>query len=224
MKELSIFIDESGDWGEYEKHCPYYIVTMVMHDQSKDIEKEVRHLEEHLRYIGCENQCIHAGPIIRGEHQYKYYEPETRRNLLKDMMYFIRHVDINVDSVYFEKRKVSDNIEATGKLAKNLSKYIRDHYDFFNAYDVIKVYYDKGQIELNVILATVFNTLLDNVEFKKVHPEDYRLFQVADLACTLKLIELKKENYSLSRSEIHFFEDERTLIKNYLKPLRKLNL
>lgn len=30
MKELSIFIDESGDWGEYEKHCPYYIVTMVM--------------------------------------------------------------------------------------------------------------------------------------------------------------------------------------------------
>lgn len=49
MKELSIFIDESGDWGEYEKHCPYYIVTMVMHDQSKDIEKEVRHLEEHSR-------------------------------------------------------------------------------------------------------------------------------------------------------------------------------
>lgn len=224
MKELSIFIDESGDWGEYEKHCPYYIVTMVMHDQSKDIEKEIRHLEEHLRFIGCENHCIHAGPIIRGEHQYRYYEPEMRRNLLKDMMYFIRQVDINVDSVYFEKRKVSDNIEATGKLAKNLSKYIREHYDFFNAYDVIKVYYDKGQIELNVILATVFNTLLDNVEFKKVHPEDYRLFQVADLACTLKLIELKKENYSLSSSEIHFFEDERTLIKNYLKPLRKLNL
>lgn len=22
MKELSIFIDESGDWGEYEKHSP----------------------------------------------------------------------------------------------------------------------------------------------------------------------------------------------------------
>ena len=43
---------------------------------------------------------------------------------------------------------------------------------------MIKVYYDKGQIELNVILSTVFNTLFDNVEFKKVHPEDYRLFQV----------------------------------------------
>ena len=65
-----------------------------------------------MRYIGCENQCIHAGSIIRGEHQYKYYEPEMRRNLLKDMMYFIRQVYINVDSVYFEKRKVGDNIEA----------------------------------------------------------------------------------------------------------------
>lgn len=131
---------------------PMQFLYLIIHDQSKDIEKEIRHLEEHLRYIGCENQCIHAGPIIRGEHQYKYYELEMRRNLLKDMMYFIRHVDINVDSVYFEKRKVGDNIEATGTLAKKLSKYIREHFDYFSSYDAIKIYYDKGQIELNVIL------------------------------------------------------------------------
>lgn len=29
MKELSIFIDESGDFGEYDYHSPWYIVTMV---------------------------------------------------------------------------------------------------------------------------------------------------------------------------------------------------
>ena len=39
MKELSIFIDESGDFGEYNKISPYYIVTMVFHDQDKDIKK-----------------------------------------------------------------------------------------------------------------------------------------------------------------------------------------
>lgn len=26
MKELSIFIDESGDFGEYDYHSPWYIV------------------------------------------------------------------------------------------------------------------------------------------------------------------------------------------------------
>ena len=28
MKELSVFIDESGDFGEYNKISPYYIVTI----------------------------------------------------------------------------------------------------------------------------------------------------------------------------------------------------
>lgn len=27
MKELSIFIDESGDFGEYDYHSPWYIVS-----------------------------------------------------------------------------------------------------------------------------------------------------------------------------------------------------
>ena len=50
MRELSIFVDESGDFGEYEKHSPYYIVSMVFHDQAgkillnrykeKDFEKQ----------------------------------------------------------------------------------------------------------------------------------------------------------------------------------------
>lgn len=35
MREISVFVDESGDFGEYEKHSPYYIVTMVFHDQSE---------------------------------------------------------------------------------------------------------------------------------------------------------------------------------------------
>ena len=32
LKELSIFIDESGDFGEYCFHSPYYIITMVFHN------------------------------------------------------------------------------------------------------------------------------------------------------------------------------------------------
>ncbi len=37
-KILSIFIDESGDFGAYELHCPYYLVSMVMHDQRIEIK------------------------------------------------------------------------------------------------------------------------------------------------------------------------------------------
>ena len=38
MKELSIFVDESGDFGPVAKHSPYYAVTMVFHDQDEAIE------------------------------------------------------------------------------------------------------------------------------------------------------------------------------------------
>ena len=34
MKKLSIFIDESGDFGEYKFHSPYYIMSLVMHKQN----------------------------------------------------------------------------------------------------------------------------------------------------------------------------------------------
>jgi len=51
MRELSLFIDESGDFGPYEPHSPYYILGFVFHDQANDISK-------HLDYI---HQALIAG-------------------------------------------------------------------------------------------------------------------------------------------------------------------
>jgi len=41
IKELSVFIDESGDFGIFESHSPFYIVTLVFHDQSIDITANI---------------------------------------------------------------------------------------------------------------------------------------------------------------------------------------
>lgn len=48
MKELSVFIDESGDFGEYSPHSPYYIITMVFHNQDASINEALAHLEQEL--------------------------------------------------------------------------------------------------------------------------------------------------------------------------------
>ncbi|WP_165062575.1 hypothetical protein [Adlercreutzia sp. ZJ154] len=47
MADLSVFIDESGDFGVYEKHAPYYLITLVLHDQSKSISEQVAYLKQH---------------------------------------------------------------------------------------------------------------------------------------------------------------------------------
>ena len=49
MQELSIFIDESGDFGEVKERPSYYLVTMVFHDQTIDLSKEIEVLEESIR-------------------------------------------------------------------------------------------------------------------------------------------------------------------------------
>ena len=132
MKELSIFIDESGDFGEYSHLAPYYIVTLVLHDQSSDITGQLQLLEESLSEIGYSKHCIHAGPIIRRENEYELVDITVRQKILRRLMAFIRHIDISYTTIYIEKKHIEDSIEAAGKLSKLLSRFIRDHYnDFF---------------------------------------------------------------------------------------------
>ena len=92
---------------------------------------------------------------------------------------------------------------------------------FFFDFDKVVLYYDDGQTELTNILVSVFNSLLSNVDVRKVLPIDYKLFQVADLICTLKLLNLKRENNLLSNSEMMFFKSSRDINKNYIKPILK---
>ena len=74
MIELSCFVDESGDFGKYEKHSPYYLLTLVFHEQNKSIDlKDFKILDKNLqKYFPEEgNTKVHAGPIIRREFEFK---------------------------------------------------------------------------------------------------------------------------------------------------------
>lgn len=221
MKELSIFVDESGDFGEFDPRAPFYILSLVIHDQRISISDDLSLLESEMRNIGWPNHCVHAGPIIRAEHEYKEISLYERQQIIRRLMTFTRKLEIRYKALFVEKRKGTDEIAITGMLSKQLADFIRQNESFFNGYDIVKVYYDNGQTEVTKILVSVFTTLLSNVVFIKVIPSEYRLFQVADLICTLKLTELKLDKKTLSKSEQYFFQDERTFRKNYLKPLVK---
>lgn len=222
MNELSIFIDESGDFGDYDYHSPYYIISMVYHDQSKDISKPLHSLANQLSSIGYEpDHCVHTGPIIRRENEYEYETIDTRRKIFNYMVTFIKHIDVRFKCFYIEKKHIADSVEAVGKLSKQIANFIRDHYQEFLSYGTVKIYYDNGQAEVSKLLSTVFNALLPSVLIKRVIPSDYRLFQVADFICTMELVNLKLQAGALSHSELEFFGTVRDLKKNYLKVLKK---
>ena len=123
MRELSIFTDESRDFGEYSPHSPYYIITMVFHNQDIDIQENIHRLDMELSYLELDNLCIHTGPIIRKEESYKNMDIVERRRIFNKMMAFIRSIDLQYKSFSIEKKHIQDSVEATGRLSKQISLF-----------------------------------------------------------------------------------------------------
>ena len=103
MRELSIFIDESGDFGEYDYHSPWYIVTMVFHNQENSIQEPLEYLEKELSLLGLKNHCVHTGPIIRKEEDYSAMSYLERRKIFNKMVVFLRQSGIKYKSLHIEK-------------------------------------------------------------------------------------------------------------------------
>ena len=220
-KILSIFIDESGDFGAYESHCPYYLVSMVMHDQRIEIKDNLICLDEHLQRLGYPNHALHTGPLIRREAVYANDTVESRKKLFNSLFHFTRQLNFRYICVSIRKSECRDEIDMASHLSRAISEELRRNKEYLESFDKVIIYYDNGQIELTKILTSIFNSLFFNVEFRKVQPVNYRLFQVADLICTLELLSIKERNPLLTKSEEMFFGSVKELKKSYLKPLQK---
>lgn len=219
-KTLSIFIDESGDFGTYESHSPFYLVSMIFHDQGIDIQENIRVLDQHLSNLGYKQHTIHTGPIIRRESVYSNDLREERKKLFNALFNFSRRLNIQYACALIKKIECEDIVAMTAKLSRSIADILTRNQDYLRSFDQIIVYYDNGQVELTKILTSVINALFTHVEFRKVKPADYKLFQVADLVCTMELLSQKIEDNLLSQSENEFFSSGRDFKKNYLKSLR----
>ena len=219
MKELSVFVDESGDFGRYQHHSPFYIVTLVFHDQSVDVSTNINRLNDSIRLAGLSNTPIHTGPLIRKENEYRNLSLPERKRIFNFLYNFVRTTDIAYHSVVVEKKSLVEEIDLHIQITKHLSLLLKEYIERFSRYGRTVIYYDYGQMELTKILVSVFNSVLSNVEFKKVVPANYKLFQAADMLCTIELLSAKAERKMLSKSDLLFFESEKNLYKSYLRAI-----
>ena len=217
MRELSIFVDESGDFGPYAKHSPYYVLTMVFHNQESDISHQIKILNDALKIRGYENIAVHTEPLIRREVPYQNVGPDERRALFSKLYYFVLHSDILFKSFIYEKRQFSGDMKLEARMAKEFSFLLRDHLEYFQSFDKVIIYYDNGQREITKTLNAVLATELTNYEMRRVSPVDYRLFQAADLLCTLAILRKRYESNRLTRSDILLFHSKSDLRKDFLK-------
>jgi len=221
MSELSIFIDESGDFGAYEHHAPFYIVTLVFHNQSSDISGNINHLNQKIRNYSLPDYTIHTAPLIRREDEFFDLKIVDRKRIFNAIYNFARTSDISYHSILVEKKHCVEDVDLVIKLTKLLSSFLKENIGSFIQYNRIICYYDYGQRELSHILVSVFNSVLSHVEFKKASPAKYKLSQAADLFCTMELLSAKAERKILTKSELKFFTSARSLAKSYLIALKE---
>jgi hypothetical protein len=215
---LSIFVDESGDFSDDHG---YYILSIVFHEQQNSIQYYIDWLTSTLRTNGLDNQhAIQTGPAIRGENEYRDTPMPARRKEFGLLHNFARRLPITFQTFQYEKRQYdTDRLKLKGALSRDLGRFLMENTSYLLAFDKVIVYYDNGQAEITDILNTILNAYFFNVDFRKVLPAQYRLFQVADLCCTLQLLRIKDEKGILSRSDLLFFGNARSLRKDYLNKL-----
>lgn len=171
MSELGIFIDESGVFEinnlKNDNLKDFYIVSFLFHDKSDEIDIPLKDFETKLRECGFDFYSpIHTMPLIRQQKPYLELDGNNRRKLFYILFHFMRKLNIK------HKTFVCDKSYCTTKqtIKQNLESYIRQmiitNFDYFNKFDEIVIYYDKGQNYLTKILNNTFSKNLSNYRFK----------------------------------------------------------
>ena len=215
-KILSIFCDESGDVGPYSEHSPYYLVSLVFHDQSNDLSKKIEKLDNAIKNYGYENQLIHTGPLIRRERPYKDLLPDERKTLFTKLYYFMLKSNVQYKTFIYNKLNFNNLYKLESQIAKDISSFIFSN-SSFKKFNKQILYYDYGQQSITRTMNIVMSMCFDNHETRKINPNDYKLFQVADLVCTLELINKKIQTNNLTKSEQYIFHSKSDFKKDFYK-------
>ena len=213
-------MDESGNFGMNAKHSPYYLVSFVFHDQQHDISEKVSHMERFLSELGFPNHCVHTEPIIRNEAVYKDLTLDERMKIFNCLCRFARRAPVSHKTFVFKKTEADSKFQMLSRMSREIAAFINSHLAFFKSFDSVKIYYDNGQAEITSLITTVMAPLIHDLTVKNITPNNYRLFQVADLFCTLMLTQ-EKYMYKgkFSRSELCIFSNYHNFKKNYFSIL-----
>jgi len=220
-KEISVFVDESGSFAPDEESSRFYLICFVLHDQDADITPWVNHLEGWFAESGIDRcHCVHVGPLIRREGVYREMPRERRQAIFRKMVAFIRKADITYHCFLMDKHFATGDTAVHDTLLQSINRFLVGQAELLNSYDSIKVYYDNGQSQVKGVLEEAFSMFSSVVDFiPEVKPDNYRLFQAADLLCSIELVAAKLAVSGMSESERRFFGSERDFKRNILKTI-----
>ncbi|WP_304427303.1 DUF3800 domain-containing protein [uncultured Adlercreutzia sp.] len=224
MGDLSVFIDESGDMDAPSK---YYILSLVFHNQQRSIDEYLRPYLASLASRGLRDIPFHMNPLMRGNEEYRGMSLSDRKALFHGFRIFVEHLDFQYASFAYRKSELRNDASVAGRrIKRDLSRFLADRIEAFQAYASVKVYYDNGQsLIANAIHGALEGSLGKRaVVYRDAPAREFRLSQAADFVCGVELAALKYEGKEPSATDRTFFGGSQSFKKNVLKGLRRKRL
>lgn len=220
MAELSIFIDESG---MQEGKTKFYLVTLVAHDQSKDISGIVADYERSLAEKGLPNIPFHASPLMRAHDAYSHMDVITRKRLMASFRVFVQNLPVSYRTFVYKSKEFGDAERLQALIKKDLVAFLVDNLSFFQSFDKVKIYYDEGQRAVKNALRGAFSFVLSKeaLVFREPDYRSFRLVQVADYLCEIERAAVKYETHEETGTDERFYGGSNAFKKNFLKQARR---
>lgn len=195
---------------------------MVFHNQDDDISKEISVLNEKLGNIGWNESFIHTMPLIRQDDPYTTFLREERIKIFTTFAAFVSALPITYKTFFITKTFYQNESQMEEAFVHQISSFIEDRLEYFQYFDRIVIYYDRGQKIISRILRNTFGNIFGGIiDFRVAYQKDYRLMQVADYICTIEQSKIRWDNGCPTKSEKDFFLTRQTFIKNFYKKINK---
>lgn len=226
IKELGIYLDESGDFGPFEPHSPLYCFSFIFVEPSSEYVNEERRFKNRISRLSGGDHFVHVGNLVRSEEPYKGMLREQRADLFGALFFFYLHSNLRFSSFKVRKEGIGENdgIELTLRIAGTLGQWINRNLSFLQSFDSITLYYDNGQPSLLKAILASFASTGFKVKVEKRKQEESTLLQAADLLCNVELLSYKIDQGSLTHSDVAFFGQKRKIKKDLIKPLKKYRI
>lgn len=217
-ERLNLHIDETGNQDLSEGR---YLVAVVLHDHSADIEDAIARYRSRLSGAGLPDVPFHGKDLLHGNEGYANVSSGDRKRLLTQFSRFVRELPISFFALRYDGATVHNRSELEARLRRDLALLIFDSLSFFQSFDAIAVYYDNGQGAVSAALHDALDFVLaKNVaDYRHADPNARRLLQVADYVCTVLRVSEDYDAGRQSKTHERFFGNRRNFTQSFKKQL-----
>lgn len=220
MRELSIFVDESGD---KSRQTRYFLLTVVLHNQADRIAEKILAYEHSLVMADLPNIPFHSEPLLNGHEEYEFLDIKERKKLLYSFNVLVQRLPIQYKTFAYKHKEYKDTRSLVNHVAHDLAELFTENLAFFQSFDKVKIYYDNGQEMVKQALREAVHSSLSKqaVVQRRTTMTEYRLAQVADYLCTIELAAIKYAAKENGGTYDKFFGGIGAFKKNWLKQARR---